>query len=328
MVKYVKTDMSEKVDSWKSVVLRWLEYARDDPDVVFVGADSFWAYLDRFDPKLKDWFYSDSDHMRQIVRCGIAEASMITVASGLADQGLKVYCQTMGWLFERAYNMIAASVCIDRHNVTMVARAGGIGGGPTHQNTRLTALYRPLPNLICMAAADAVEAVKMAEFAYKYNGPVFFAATPWNPTPLIYEENYPFKVGQASLVREGDDVSIIACQEWVLKGLQAAEKLAKDGIDARVINMSTLKPMDSAAISKAANETGAIVTAETQCVYGGLGEAVARVAAENCPVPMRVLALPDLFTQADVSGKGVMATYYHQTVDDLVGKVKEVVQLK
>jgi transketolase C-terminal domain/subunit len=165
MVKYVRTDMSEKADSWKSVVMRWLEYARDDPDVAFVGADSFWAYLDRFDPKLKDWFYSSADHMRRMVRCGIAEANMVTVAAGLADQGLKVYCQTMGWLFERAYNMIAASVCIDRHNVTMVARSGGIGGGPTHQNTRHIAWSRPIPNLICMAAADAVEAVKMAEFA-------------------------------------------------------------------------------------------------------------------------------------------------------------------
>ncbi len=326
-MSYMRKDMSEKKNPLAEVVKRWVRFAMEDEEVVFVESDSLWNMLDGIDPTIKQWFRGSPDRMRRMVRCGIAEADAAAVAAGLSDQGLKVFYTTTPWLLERAYNIVAYSICIDRHNVTLVGRGVGIGGGPTHQNMRHIAWSLPIPNLICMSAADAVEAVKIAEFAYKYNGPKFFVA-PTAPTSTIFDESYQFKVGKAPTVREGKDATIIVCDEWVYKGILAAEQLSKEGIDARVIDMSTLKPIDKETIIKAAKETGAIVTAESTSIHCGLGSAVAAVLVENYPVPMKRLALNDLFTQADVSRKAMMEAYYHQTPEDLANVVKETIARK
>jgi transketolase len=264
------------------------------------------------------------------VSCGIQEANAALVAAGLAAQGFKVYWPHAGgwasWLYERAYQMIAYSICIERYNVTMVGGATGINGfaGTTHHPLRDIATMSAIPNLIVSAPADPVEAKEIALFAYKYVGPIYIRAAA--DANVIFEEDYKFKLSEAPVVREGHDVTIIGMQEWVYKGLLAAEKLAKDGIDARVLDMSTIKPIDKDGIVKAAKETGAIVTAESTNIHGGLGSAVAGVIVEHYPVPLKRLALHDLFTHS--SSGALVDAYYHQTVDDLVSAVKETVDRK
>jgi transketolase len=339
MSNYVREDLSETGDPDREVLLAWMDRAKEDESVVFVGADSIWYLLDRHDKTLKPWFRSDPDRMRRVVMCGIQEANAALVSAGLAAEGFKVYWPQAGgwgaWLYERAYQMIAYSICIERYNVTMVGGATGLGWGPTHQNLRDIATFSAIPNMIVTAPADSVEAKKIALFAYKYIGPIYIrAASPAYSSEkmnIIFEDEYEYHLGKAPVVRDGEDVTVIGMQEWVYRGILAADQLAKEGIDVRVIDMSTIKPIDREAITKAAKETGAIVTAETTNIHGGLGSAVAGVVVENHPVPMKRFAIHDLYTpdccygpQQDLG----LNKYYRQTVEDLAAAVKETVNKK
>lgn len=356
-MSYIRKDFSQTAPISSAILASWMNKAKDDKKIVFVSADSISSTfaqstvrttapsriegllpppeaatagergrggappMARIDPAIRSMLLQE----KRFVELGIQEANAALVSGGLAALGFNVYWQDMGWLFERGYNMVAVSICTDRYDVTMVATAGGIGGGTTHQNMRDIATMCAIPNLIVTAPADAVEGVKIAEFAQKYVGPVYIRAGAM--ANIIFEDSYQFKLGEAPIVREGDDATIIGMQEWVYKGIQAAEELAKEGIQARVIDMSSIKPIGEEAILKAAKETGAIVTAESTNIYGGLGSAVAGVVSESYPVPMKRLALQDLWTQS-ARAPNLMEAYYGQSVGDLVSAVKETIKRK
>lgn len=314
---HVKKDFTQTAAISPAILAPWLEKAKEDEKIVFVSADSAGTIpLDVRESVLK----------KRFVTTGIQEANAALIAGGLAEQGFNVYWPEMGWLFERAYNAITQTICVERYDVTMVGSGMGIGGGAgtSHHTLRDVALMMVIPNLICTAPADAVEGRAISEFALKYIGPVFIRAGMMTNT--IFEDDYQFKLGEAPVVRDGSDVAIIGMQEWVYKGIQAAEALAKEGIQARVVDMSSLKPIGKEAIVKAAKETGAIVTAESININCGMGSAVAAVVGENYPVPLKRLALNDLFTHS--SAGPTVDAYYHQTVDDLVAAVKETVKRK
>lgn len=328
MHAHVKADVQQTASPEHAVIYTWLDKAKEDDSVCFVGADSLMAYFARrvYDYDYVKWFKSDPDRWQRFIMCGIQEANAALIAAGLAAEGYKVYWQDMAWLFERAYQMIAYSVCIERYNVTFIGRAGGIGGlpGTTHHNLRDIATFNAIPNMIVTAAADATEAQALARFAYEYHGPIYIRVA--STAHTLFDDGYQFHLGEAPVVRDGADITVIGMQEWVYNALQAAEQLAHEDIDVRVIDMSTIKPIDKPTIERAARETGAVVTAESTNIHGGLGSAVTGVIGETYPVPTQRLALHDLFTHS--SSGDLTNAYYHQTVPDLVATIKATLSRK
>jgi len=192
------------------------------------------------------------------------------------------------------------SIHYPRLNVKIAASHSGITPGPdgvTHQGQEDLSIMRAIANSTVIAPADPVSAKMAVHAAAAYDGPVYLSFTR-DPVPTIFDTDYPFEIGKAVLLREGSDATIIANRDLVVQALIAAEKLAAGGIDARVLDCHTLKPLDVEAVLKAAKDTGAIVTVENNVGFGGLGSAVAEVLVANNPTPMRQIALKDTFAES------------------------------
>jgi len=205
----IKKEIGQPVPLGPAIWTPWIEAAKTDNSIVVVSADSAGRNVTQ---DMRETLFKD-----RFIATGIQEANAALISGGLADQGLKVIWPDMGWLFERAYNAVTQTITTEHYNVTMVGSGGGpIGGGagPSHNNLRDLAVMLPVPNLIVLAPADAVEAGKMSEFALKYNGPIYLRAMGMSPT--IFEDDYQFNLGDAPTVRDGADVTIIGMQEWVL----------------------------------------------------------------------------------------------------------------
>jgi transketolase len=197
--------------------------------------------------------------------------------------------------------------------------------GSTHQSIADISIMRSLPNMTVIVPADGVETDKAVLAAARYNGPVFIRLGR-SAIPVLYPEDYDFTIGKASVLKDGKDVSIIACGIMTAESLKAAEELEQEGISVRVINMATIKPIDQDAVIKAAEETGAIVTAEEHNIIGGLGSAVAEVLVENEPVPMERLGVKDTFGE---SGKPQeLLEKYGLTAKDIKEAVHKVIKRK
>lgn len=261
----------------------------------------------------------------RFIEMGISEQDMYAEAAGLALSG-KVVCASSFAMFAagRAYEIIRNSIGYTGANVKVCATHAGITvgeDGASHQTFEDIALMRSIPNMMVVNPADAVSAKALLGSVVDTYGPAYVRLGRSN-VPVIYDENETFEVGKAKTVREGKDVTIIATGIMVADALTAAEELAKDGIDARVIDMHTIKPLDEEAIIKAASETGAIVTAEEHSVLGGLGGAVAEVVVKNCPVKMAMVGQDDCFGE---SGKPAeLLEKYGMTPCDIVNAVKSV----
>jgi transketolase len=260
---------------------------------------------------------------------GIAEQDMVGTAVGMSLDGLIPFASSFAvFLTNRAYGIIRISICYNKRNVKLVASHGGITvgeDGATAQCLEDFAILRVLPNLIVLHPMDAIEMKKAVKWAADYCGPVYIRAGR-APFPILSKEGDPFEVGKANLIREGNDLAIIACGIMVSEALSAAEKLEKQGIKARVLNMHTIKPIDSEAILKAVNETGAIVTAEEHQINGGLGSAVAEVLTKNKPVPQEFVAVRDTFGE---SGKpDELMVKYHLKDSDIVEACNKVLKRK
>ena len=201
---------------------------------------------------------------------------------------------------ERAYNQIRQSILIDRFNVKITGRDGVWGDlGVSHDIVEGIGCLRVLPNLVILNAADVVEAEKAFLAMADYVGPVFFRMEMSAPPPLrIFTEEYPFEIGKAYLIKDGNDATIIATGYLVTEAIRAIDILEKDGYDVGILNMSTLKPLDEEAIIKAAEKTRAIVTAENGTVIGGLGDGVAAVLSENLPSALIRVGVEDEFSQS------------------------------
>ncbi len=237
----------------------------------------------------------------RFVEIGIAEQNMAGIGAGMAFAGKIPYISSYATFSPgRNWDQIRVSICYSMANVKIMGAHSGISVGPdgaTHQAMEDIAITRCLPNLMVIVPCDYWETKKATIAISKIPDPVYMRFGR-EKVPVVTTEKTPFKIGKADTYRNGRDVTIIACGSLVYEALVAAEKLSAQGIEARVINCHTIKPIDEKAIVKAATETGAIVTAEEHQIHGGLGSAVSEVLSQNSPVPMEYVAMMDRFGES------------------------------
>jgi len=265
------------------------EMAAADSRVCAVANDSLSsAKLKNFKEKFPDRF----------VNVGIAEQNMVGVGAGLANGGMIPYvCGASCFLTARAMEQIKVDLAYTKANVKLCAMSPGMAYGqlgPTHHSIEDLAWMRVLPNLTVIVPADPVETAAAMRYSLIHEGPMFLRIARV-PVPRVHGDDYEFRLGKAVRLREGSDVTLIANGLMVSRALDAANALEARGISARVLNMSTVKPLDREAIVDAARTTRGIVTAEEALAAGGLGGAVAEVLAQEHPAPMRILGVPDVF---------------------------------
>jgi transketolase len=261
--------------------------------------------------------------------CGLEEQNMIGIAAGLAASGKIVFVSTFAIFAScRCFDQLRLCLSQPELNVKIVATHGGITvgeDGTSHQAIEDLALYCALPGFTVVVPADAIEAAEAVKVAASKYGP-FYVRLSRPKTPIIYPEGYNFTLGRAVTMRQGEDVTVIATGIMVSKALEAADVLAGQGIDCRVINMHTLKPLDETAVVKAASETGAIVVAEEHLAQGGLGSRVAQLVTKRKPVPLEFVNLGDRYA---VSGKAEeLLQRYGLTARDIEESVKSAIKRK
>ena len=265
------------------------EMAAADARVCAVANDSLSsAKLKNFKARFPDRF----------VNVGIAEQNMVGVAAGLANGGMVPYvCAASCFLTARAMEQIKVDLAYSKANVKLCAMSPGMAYGqlgPTHHSIEDLAWMRVIPNMTMIVPADPVETAAAMHCSLQHEGPMFLRIARV-PVPRVHKDDYKFIPGKAVKLRDGNDVTLIANGLLVSRALQAASALESRGISARVLNMSTMKPLDREAIVDAARSTRGIVTAEEALAAGGLGGAVAEVLALERPAPMRILGVPDTF---------------------------------
>lgn len=266
----------------------------------------------------------------RFINMGIAEANMMGVAAGLSTCGKIPFVSTFAiFAAGRAFEQIRNSICYPKLNVKVCATHAGLTvgeDGATHQSVEDISLMRSIPNMTVINPCDAVETEAAILAAAEYDGPCYVRLGRLAVNVVNDEKNYKFEIGKGITLAEGNDVTIAATGIMVELALQAKEILAKEGISARVINIHTIKPIDSELLIKAAKETGAIVTAEEHSIIGGLGSAVSEVLSEECPVPVLKVGIKDTFGE---SGKpNELLELYGLTAETIVEKAKKAITLK
>ena len=231
--------------------------------------------------------------------CGIAEGNMMAVAAGAASMGMVPFASSFAmFAVGRAYEQIRNSIGYPELNVKICASHGGISvgeDGASHQCCEDFALMRSIPGMVVMSPSDNVEAIAAVKAAYEYKGPCYLRFGRLAVPVFHDEETFKFEIGKGEVMREGNDVAIIANGLMVNEAVEAAKVLAEEGINARVINMCTIKPLDEEIVLAAAKECGKIITCEEHSVIGGLGEAVCSFLSETCPTPVRRIGVNDAF---------------------------------
>ena len=261
--------------------------------------------------------------------CGIAEQNMMGIAAGIASTGKKVIVSSFAMFAAgRAFEQVRNSIGYPRLNVIIGATHAGISvgeDGATHQCLEDIALMRTIPGMTIINPADEVEARKAVYAAMELDGPVYMRFGRL-AVPIVFGEDYKFEVGKGVELKEGNDVTIIATGLMVKEALEAYDLLKADGINARIINMATIKPIDKDIIIKAAKETGAIVTAEEHSVIGGLGGAVSEVVGEEYPVPVVKLGVYDVFGHSGPAAK--LLDEFGLRAVNIAEKAKKAISLK
>lgn len=270
-----------------------------------------------------------NENPEKFLQMGIAEQNMMSVASGLATTGLQPWAFTFAaFLSKRAIDQIQVQIAQPNLNVKMV---GGYSGlltgltGKTHQSLEDIAIFRTLANMVVLAPADSTEVEKVMEFAHQYDGPVYIRLAR-DAYPVIFSDDYQFELGKAVTVKEGTDVTIISTGTQTSRSLEAADILEAEGISVAVVHMPSIKPLDKEAIVKAAESTGAIVTAEEHSIIGGLGSAVAETLVEEKPVPMVRVGVKD--RNAESGPNEAMLQKYEISSDHVAAAVKKVLKKK
>ena len=265
---------------------------KENPDIVVLDAD--------LSKSTKTSYFAREFPLR-FFDCGIAEQNMMGMAAGLAASGKTVFASSFAvFATARCFDQLRMSIAQPRLNVKVVATHGGITVGEdgfSHQAIEDLALACSLPGFTVVVPADAIETAQVIRVAAGTPGP-FYIRLSRQSTPLVHSNGYQFTLGKAVSVRQGFDATIIANGVMVATALDAAESLSLQGIECRVLNMPTLKPLDAEAIILAARETGSIVTVEEHLQQGGLGSRVAQVVVQNQPVPMAFVALHDAYTHS------------------------------
>lgn len=299
-----------------------VELGKTHPDVVVLSADvsnSDHSYM--FEEVYPDRFFN----------VGIAEQSLVDVAVGFAYSGKIAFANTFAFLFAtRALEMVRSHLCYGQANVKLMGAYAGLSDsfdGPTHHSITDLAIMRSLPNMTVVVPSDPSSLRKLLPQVADWQGPVFFRLTR-NEAPVLFknDENYHPQIGQAITLRPGKDVTIIGLGMLLSRCLDTAEILAKEGIDARVIEAHTIKPLDSELLSQAAQETGALVTVEEHSIIGGLGGAVAEAVTDAYPVPLKRVGIQDQF--AETGPYNDLLDKYGMSVDNIVKAAREAVKAK
>lgn len=260
---------------------------------------------------------------------GIAEQNLMGTAAGFAATGKIPFASSFAvFAVGRAYDQIRNSIAYPRLNVKIAATHAGLTvgeDGGSHQMLEDIALMRAVPNMTVIVPADGVETRQAVLAAAAYDGPVYIRLG--RPkVPVLFGEDYEFEIGKGVVLRDGSDVTLVATGIMVSKAVEAAETLAAEGINAAVVNISTIKPLEDALLIAMAQKTGAVVTCEEHNIYGGLGSAVAEVLVENCPVPMTRVGVEDSFGESGLPDQ--LLEKYRLTVDNIVKKAKAVMARK
>ncbi|HVT25034.1 MAG TPA: transketolase C-terminal domain-containing protein [Rhizomicrobium sp.] len=236
-------------------------------------------------------------HPERFLQFGIAEQNMMAAAGGLAAVGYIPVVTTFAVFCLRAIEQARLSLAYARRNAKIVASHPGLDVGPdggSAQALEDLAAFRAIPGMTVISPADPIEAALATRAILEFEGPVYMR-TGRSPSKRVYDEGHRFEIGKGHVVRDGSDVTIVACGVEVARAIDAAEKLAEENISARVVNMATIKPIDSTLLARCAAETGAIVTAEDHNIHGGLGGAVAEALAATRPCPMEFVGVKDTF---------------------------------
>lgn len=290
------------------------------PDVVALSADvsnSDFSYM--FQEAFPDRFFN----------VGIAEQSLVDVAVGLAYSGKIPFANTFAFLFAtRALEMVRTHLCYGEANVKLMAAYAGISDsfdGPTHHSITDIAIMRSLPNMTVVVPSDPLAVDKLLPQVAEWAGPVYFRLNR-NEVPVLFDETYVPRIGQALLLRPGRDVTLICCGLLVSRCLEAADLLLAEGIEARILEMHTIKPLDTQAVLQAACETGALVTVEEHSIIGGLGGAVAETVCDACPVPVKRVGLADRF--AETGPYPTLLDHYGMSLPDVLTAARQAVAIK
>ncbi|QTL98691.1 transketolase family protein [Iocasia frigidifontis] len=292
-----------------------IDLAKIDRDIVVLTSDSRGsASMTKFADELPE----------QLIEVGIAEQNLVGIAAGLAASGKKPYIASYAaFLSMRSIEQIKVDVAYSKTNVKVIGISGGLSYGPlgmSHHAVQDIAVMRAIPNLKVIMPADRYESKKMIEVLVNNEDPVYIRVGR-NPVPDVYQGEVDFEIAKGVVMRDGSDLSIIACGRMVRTALDSAEELSKLGISCRVINMHTLKPLDDEIIIKSAAETGHIITLEEHSIYGGLGSAVAEVLAQNSPVSMKIIGIPD---EPAIAGKAEeVYEYYGLSTPSIVEEAKK-----
>ena len=306
--------MSEKIATREAYGKALVELGEQNKNVVVLDADLAGATMTKF---------FKAAHPDRFFDCGIAEANMMNIGAGLSTMGLIPFCSTFAMFGAgRAYEQIRNSIAYPKFNVKICCSHAGVSvgeDGGSHQSIEDIGLMRLIPGMTVIVPADANEARKATFALAEFQGPAYMRlarlATP------VFEEDYPFEIGKANVLREGKDVAVLACGLMVNEALEAAKLLSAEGIEISVINVHTIKPIDTACVTEYAQKCGNVVTVEEHSVIGGLGDAVSDVLTGKVCCKFRKIGVNDQFGQ---SGKAAdVLREYGLTADQIAAKIKE-----
>jgi len=318
--KMVKENVKEAVEMRKAYCQTLVELSKENEDIVILDSDLMSSM--GMNP------FAEA-YPERTFNCGVQEANMMGVAAGLSVVGKIPYAHTFGpFATRRSADQIFMSGAYAKANVRIVGSDPGVTAafnGGTHMPFEDMGILRCIPEITIIEPTDAVMLKDVITQLADLKGMYYVRLLRKNAIQ-VYEEGSTFKIGEATQIKEGNDVTIIANGIMVVEAINAASILEQKGINARILNMFTLKPIDSEAIIKAAKETGAIVTAENHNYLNGLGSAVAEVVSENVPVPVGRVGVKDVFGQ--VGSVDYLQKTYELTAEDIVKKVESVLQLK
>jgi transketolase len=307
--------MAELVSMRKAYGQALVELGKTNPDVVVLSADvsnSDHSYM--FEEVFPERFFN----------VGIAEQCLVDVAAGLAYSGKIPFANTFAFLFAtRALEMIRTHLCYGEANVKLMGAYAGLSDsfdGPTHHSVTDLAIMRSLPNMTVVIPGDPVAVEKLLPQVAEWPGPVFFRLNR-NEVPVLFDDRYNPRLGEAITLRPGNDVTLIGTGLMVGRCLEAAEVLAGAGVDARVLEVHTIKPLDVNRVLQAARETGALVTVEEHSIIGGLGGAVAEAVTDAYPVPIKRVGIADRFAESGPYFE--MLDRYGMSVRDIVAAARQ-----
>jgi len=281
--------MSDKVSPRVALSNTLTKLAKENPNILVLDADLASSI------KIEGF---KKDFPKQFLEMGIAEQNMIGVAAGLSTLGFIPFaCSFAVFASRRVCDQVVTSVAYPKLNVKIIGAYVGLFvgmNGATHQSLEDVAIMRAIPNMVVVEPVDGLETEEVVKFAVNYNGPMYLRIGR-DAMPSIVPSDYKFQLGKSVTIKNGSDITIISCGAIFDEVLSAALLLEKEGISVRIINMSSIKPIDEKAIIKAAQETGKIVTVENHNIIGGLGSAVAEVLSEKCPVKLKRIGVRDVF---------------------------------